>query len=132
MLFLGLPDRGTRLEYHIRDCDKRIARGHNRLKLAHDEQNGADEDERVKVLTERINEMMDQAEELGCQGKVDEAQGMTRLCEQLKMEKQQLASELSGVPSVVYSSIKGLFLHQADDVRCTLIRKEEKRVQATP
>jgi hypothetical protein len=60
----------------------------------------------VKMLTERINELVDQAESLGCEGKVEEAQGITRLCEQLKEERQQLANQGSRIPSMIDTAMR--------------------------
>ena len=96
------------MENHIRDCDKRIARGHSRLKLSREQQEPTVtvENEKVKMLTEKINELMDRAERLGCQGNVEEAQGMTRLCEQLKIERQHVVSEVSGLAPIVAASLK--------------------------
>lgn len=42
------------------------------------------------MLTSRINELLAKVEELGCQGNVDEAQGVMKLCDQLKDERDQL------------------------------------------
>lgn len=42
------------------------------------------------MLTGRINELLAKVEELGCQGNVDEAQGVMKLCDQLKEERDQL------------------------------------------
>lgn len=42
------------------------------------------------MLTNKINELVEQAEELGCAGKVEEAQGVMKLCDQLKEERTQL------------------------------------------
>jgi len=94
------------IEGHIRECDKRIARGNDRLKLSREQQTPMVENERTKMLTERINELMDKAEQLGCQGRVDEAQGMTKLCEQLKLERQQVATEAAGIAPIVMASLK--------------------------
>ena len=47
-------------------------------------------DEKIAMLTEKINDLVQKAEELGCEGKVDDAQGMMKLCEQLTEERTQL------------------------------------------
>ena len=47
-------------------------------------------EEKVQMLTERINELVEQAEQLGCEGKVEEAQGVMKLCDQLREERSQL------------------------------------------
>ena len=65
------------VESHLREVDKKIARGHQRLKLSKEQtldagQNsmlfGGPNDEKIKMLTERINDLVDQAETLGCEG----------------------------------------------------------------
>lgn len=47
-------------------------------------------DEQIKILTERINGLLEQVETLGCEGKVEEAQGIMKLCDQLKEERENL------------------------------------------
>jgi hypothetical protein len=42
------------------------------------------------MLTERINTLVEKAEELGCNGEVEEAQGTMKLCDQLKEERETL------------------------------------------
>ena len=49
-------------------------------------------DEKVQVLTQRINELVEQAEQLGCEGKVEEAQGVLKLCEQLREERDAMST----------------------------------------
>ena len=44
----------------------------------------------MRLLTERINSLVEKAEELGCSGEVEEAQGTMRLCEQLREERDAL------------------------------------------
>lgn len=48
-----------------------------------------------------------QIEELGSEGRVEEAQGMMKLVEQLKEEREQLSS----TPSVSFQSLTALFWH---------------------
>ena len=47
-------------------------------------------EEKISMLTEKINDLVQKAEELGCEGKVEDAQGMMKLCEQLTEERSQL------------------------------------------
>lgn len=49
-------------------------------------------EEKISMLTEKINDLVQKAGELGCEGKVEEAQGMMKLCEQLTEERTQLES----------------------------------------
>ena len=64
------------VEQHLREVDKKISRGHNRLKLSREQTDvaqssmlfGGPNDEKIKMLSERINDLVDQAETLGCEG----------------------------------------------------------------
>jgi len=104
------------LEGHIRECDRRIARGHARLKITTSEAVPDLEDEKVKAMTEKINELMENAERLGCQGLIDESQSVLRLCDQIKEERRQYANQVSGISPIVYSSLKDEKLMQVCEV----------------
>ncbi|XP_045211703.1 luc7-like protein 3 isoform X1 [Mercenaria mercenaria] len=83
------------LQTLINDVEKRIRRGHQRLALNSMQGNlngnpASQKEEKVKMLTERINDLVQKAEELGCEGKVEEAQGIMKLCDQLNEERTQL------------------------------------------
>lgn len=83
------------LQSLITDVEKRIRRGHQRLALNNQQgtlngNGGNVNDEKITLLTERINELLVQAEELGCEGKVEESQGVMKLVDQLKDERHQL------------------------------------------
>ncbi|OWF46505.1 luc7-like protein 3 [Mizuhopecten yessoensis] len=85
------------LEGLIADVERRIRRGHQRLALNNAQGNlngqmNKDKEEKVQMLTERINDLVQQAEELGCEGKVEEAQGVMKLCDQLREERKQSES----------------------------------------
>ena len=61
-----------------------------------------DKSEQIEMLTKRINDLVDEAEVLGCEGRVEEAQGVMKLCEQLKEERTQLEEVSTSVePSVL-------------------------------
>ncbi|CAH8834400.1 unnamed protein product [Trichobilharzia szidati] len=82
----------------LEDVEKRIRRGHERLAVNKSVNNpdpiGASEKkEKIAALTKRINDLVKQAEELGTEGKVDQAQGVLKLCEQLKFERSQLEGD---------------------------------------
>ena len=134
------------VQSHLREVDKKIARGHNRLKLSKEQTLdvgessmlfGGPNDDKIKMLTERINDLVDQAEALGCEGstaplyggyyfispttisqsilpprschtsgKVEEAQGITRLLDRLKDERQQLAYQGSRLPSMIDTAMR--------------------------
>ncbi|VEL11164.1 unnamed protein product [Protopolystoma xenopodis] len=83
------------LRHLLDDVDKRIRRGHERLAASRSVGNLEPVDaietrEKIEMLTNRINDLLQQAEELGTEGKVDQAQGVLKLCEQLKYERSQL------------------------------------------
>ncbi|XP_074648335.1 luc7-like protein 3 [Tubulanus polymorphus] len=97
---MGYEDEFLRsLQSMINDVERRIKRGHQRLNLSgmggqsvQQTQSSAKE-EKVKILTERINELIQEAENLGCEGKVEEAQGVMKLCDQLTEERSQMENE---------------------------------------
>ena len=53
--------------------------------------------EKHSLISQRINDLVEQAERLGCEGKVEEAQGVLKLCDQLKEERTQLHEVRGGV-----------------------------------
>ncbi|KAL3319123.1 Luc7-like protein 3 [Cichlidogyrus casuarinus] len=86
----------------VDECDRRIQRGHDRLKggsiyitESHTKVGTIDiiKQDKIDALTKRIEELLAQAETLGSEGKVDQAQGVMKLCEQLKSEKANLEGE---------------------------------------
>lgn len=82
----------------LSEVDRRIKRAKQRL--AASQKNNANEfggiplseelQEKMKVLSERIETLLSQIEELGCEGKVEEAQGIMKLVDKLKEEKATL------------------------------------------
>ncbi|KAF7234594.1 hypothetical protein EG68_11457 [Paragonimus skrjabini miyazakii] len=86
------------LKHLLEDVDKRIRRGHERLAVNKSVNNpdpvtATEKKEKILALTKRINDLVKQAEELGTEGKVDQAQGVLKLCEQLKFERSQLEGD---------------------------------------
>nr|CAH8832598.1 unnamed protein product [Trichobilharzia regenti] len=72
--------------------------GHERLAVnksvnSSDPIGASEKKEKIAALTKRINDLVKQAEELGTEGKVDQAQGVLKLCEQLKFERSQLEGD---------------------------------------
>ncbi|XP_013381846.1 luc7-like protein 3 isoform X2 [Lingula anatina] len=93
----------------VADVERRIRRGHQRLSLNNNagtpgNPNPIAKDEKIKMLTERINDLVEQAENLGCEGKVEEAQGVLKLCEQLREERTQL--ETSSAPDPQFKQME--------------------------
>ncbi|VDK22814.1 unnamed protein product [Taenia asiatica] len=84
--------------YLLEDVDKRIRRGHERLSVNKgaapaDPEAAAEKADKIASLTRRINDLVEQAEQLGTEGNVDQAQGVLKLCEQLKFERSQLEGD---------------------------------------
>ncbi|XP_055510275.1 luc7-like protein 3 [Leucoraja erinacea] len=95
------------LQNLMADVERRIRRGHARLALSQTAATTgtptggpvSKNEEKGQVLTEKIEELLEQIEELGSEGKVEEAQGMMKLVEQLKDEREQLRSASSTIES---------------------------------
>ncbi|KAM4598630.1 luc7-like protein 3 [Polymixia lowei] len=93
------------LQSLLAEVERRIRRGHARLALSQAQQNAGGpgpsgkNEEKVQVLTEKIEDLVVQIEELGSEGRVEEAQGMMKLVEQLKEERELLSSTPSTIES---------------------------------
>lgn len=63
-------------------------------------------EEQIALLTEKINKLVDEAEQSGIQGNVEQAQGLMRLCDQLKEERETLrkSNDNSHYNQVSYSN----------------------------
>jgi len=101
------------IESNLREVDRRISRNHDRLKMSRDHHSnpetmltGGPNDEKIKMLSEKISALCEQAEQAGCQGNVEEAQGLTRLCDRLKDERQQLAYSQSHLPNLMDTALR--------------------------
>lgn len=81
----------------LNEVERKIKRAKQRLEMSQLEKNcglnagnavlSEENQEKVKVLTERIETLLEQIEVLGCDGKVEEAQGIMKLVDKLKEEK---------------------------------------------
>jgi len=87
----------------LSDLSQKIRRSKERLVLSHTEKKTTsgvspseqeEIEEKIGILTEKINLLVDKAEMAGCKGDVEEAQGVLKLCDQLKAERAQLKSQL--------------------------------------
>ncbi|KAF6734528.1 Luc7-like protein 3 [Oryzias melastigma] len=93
------------LQSLLAEVERRIRRGHARLALSQAQQNSGGpgpagkNEEKIQVLTEKIEDLVVQIEELGSEGRVEEAQGMMKLVEQLKEERELLSSNPSTIES---------------------------------
>ena len=45
-------------------------------------------------MTEKINVLVDKAERAGCEGDVEEAQGVLKLCDQFREEREDLKKQI--------------------------------------
>ncbi|XP_056406106.1 luc7-like protein 3 isoform X2 [Hyla sarda] len=93
------------LQSLLAEVERRIRRGHARLALSQNQQASGSvgpagkNEEKIQVLTDKIEGLLLQIEELGSEGKVEEAQGMMKLVEQLKEERELLKSTTSTIES---------------------------------
>ncbi|XP_069605219.1 luc7-like protein 3 isoform X1 [Ranitomeya imitator] len=93
------------LQSLLAEVERRIRRGHARLALSQSQQASGSvgpagkNEEKIQVLTDKIEALLLQIEELGSEGKVEEAQGMMKLVEQLKEERELLKSTTSTIES---------------------------------
>lgn len=49
--------------------------------------------EQIALLSEKINSLVSEAEQMGIQGNVEQAQGLMKLCDQLKEERESLRKQ---------------------------------------
>jgi len=91
----------------INEVDRKIQKGRQRLLLMNKGEGSnpviyvSKYQEQLNNLNARIKKLLTEAEEAGLRGDVDQAQGLTTLCEQLKEEKKVLLSQHdNGSPSV--------------------------------
>jgi len=87
----------------LNDVGLKIKRSKERLVLTQMEQAAAagippekqaENTEKITVLTEKINVLVEQAEKAGCEGDVDEAQNLLKVCDELKTEREELKGKL--------------------------------------
>ncbi|KAJ1526952.1 hypothetical protein ONE63_008500 [Megalurothrips usitatus] len=84
----------------ISEVERKIAKGKSRLALigkadsasltpAQTQRNT----DQINLLSDKINNLVNEAEQMGTQGKVEEAQGLTKLVDKLKEEREQLRKQ---------------------------------------
>ena len=87
----------------LNDLGNKIKRAKERLLLTQMEQAAANGitpqqqeeiEEKIQILTDKIEALVDQAEQAGIQGDVEEAQGLLKLCDQLKTERDDLKGQI--------------------------------------
>uniref|UniRef100_H2YSU0 Uncharacterized protein n=1 Tax=Ciona savignyi TaxID=51511 RepID=H2YSU0_CIOSA len=87
------------------DVERRIRRNHQRLQLSEEKTQkvqqapptGAEHDEKIAMLNDKITGMLENIERLGGEGEVEQAQSMMKLCDQLKEEREALQNQKGGV-----------------------------------
>jgi len=92
------------LERLIGDLDRRIKKGHDRLEtqdIMPEIPLTPQNKEQVDTITTRIQQLLQQMEELGEEGKVDEAQALMRTVDRLKAEKEALLRAAAPVPGAI-------------------------------
>lgn len=87
------------------EVNGKIKRSKERLALDHIErmaqfgitpQQQEEIEEKVEILTEKINGLVEQAEQAGNSGDIEEAQGLLKLCDTLKTERDDLKNQIAG------------------------------------
>lgn len=81
----------------LNEVDRKIVKGKQRLALSGksvltttNPQQAEKNQEKIDILNERINELEKEAEQAGTDGNVEQAQGLMKLCDQLKEERDTL------------------------------------------
>lgn len=81
----------------LNEVDRKIIKGRQRLALsgksvlsATNPAQAEKNQEQINILNERINELEKEAEQAGTDGNVEQAQGLMKLCDQLKEEREAL------------------------------------------
>lgn len=85
----------------INDVERKIQKGKQRLDLMNSKPDGPPmtqaqtekNQEQVQLLSEKITALVQEAEEAGTRGDVEQAQGLMKLCDRLKEEKEQLLKQ---------------------------------------
>ncbi|CAK1596369.1 unnamed protein product [Parnassius mnemosyne] len=85
----------------ISEVERKIQKGKQRLELMNSKPEGPPmtqaqtekNQEQVKLLSEKITALVQEAEEAGTRGDVEQAQGLMKLCDRLKEEKEQLIKQ---------------------------------------
>ncbi|XP_050683576.1 luc7-like protein 3 [Leptidea sinapis] len=85
----------------INDVERKIQKGKQRLELMNSKLEGPPmtqaqtekNQEQVQLLTEKITTLLQEAEEAGTCGNVEQAQGLMKLCDRLKEEKELLLKQ---------------------------------------
>ncbi|KAL3273059.1 hypothetical protein HHI36_014514 [Cryptolaemus montrouzieri] len=84
----------------VNDVQRKIQKGKNRIALSGKTEtpavpsNDVKNQEQIDLLNERINELEAEAERAGTDGNVEQAQGLMKLCDQLKDERDALKKQL--------------------------------------
>ncbi|XP_014257147.1 luc7-like protein 3 [Cimex lectularius] len=85
----------------LNEVERKIQKGRQRLALMNKNEHPSTisvaqtqrNDDQIKLLTEKINSLVSQAEAAGIEGNVEQAQGLMKLCDQLKEERESLQKQ---------------------------------------
>ncbi|XP_037094379.1 luc7-like protein 3 [Pollicipes pollicipes] len=88
----------------LNEVERKIRKSKQRLELQPDDEKLASlvppqftrHEEKIGMLTGKITKLVTEAEELGCKGQVEEAQGIMKLCDKLKDERDRLRRNNEG------------------------------------
>lgn len=84
----------------VNEVERKIVKGKQRLALSGKGENSSltpaqtqKNQEQINLLNERINGLVEEAEQAGNEGNVEQAQGLMKLCDQLKEERDNLKKQ---------------------------------------
>lgn len=84
----------------VNEVDRKIVKGKQRLALSSKNENPSlspaqtqKNQEQITMLNEKINGLVEEAEKAGNDGNVEQAQGLMKLCDQLKEERDTLKKQ---------------------------------------
>lgn len=85
----------------VNEVERKIQKGKMRLALSGKSElpsispaQSQKNQEQIKILNERINDLEAEAEQAGTDGNVEQAQGLMKLCDQLKEERDSLRKQI--------------------------------------
>lgn len=84
----------------VNEVERKIVKGKQRLALSGKGESSSltpaqtqKNQEQINLLNERINGLVEEAEQAGNEGNVEQAQGLMKLCDQLKEERDNLKKQ---------------------------------------
>lgn len=79
--------------------------------MSHSNSQSQKNQEQIKLLSEKINGLVQEAEQMGIKGHVEEAQGLMKLCDKLKEERDSLRKQNESIhwSQVIFFIIKSKY-----------------------